>query len=903
MADQDTIIVIGSSNTAGFYANLYDVDDQSYARWFSQLKPTAATPAQAFTAAASDVITAVAHGLSNGLIVTVTSTGALPAGLTAATNYYVVQATTDTFKVSLTLGGAAVDITDAGTGVHTLTSYDPTPARPYTVQLEGTRMWTPRRPYASNHQRSVAAVDNTSPTISITYGGAAITPTPKVHQTMFILSGTGRSATNIATITAVTDPLLETGAAWTPTPAVGDTLVVLPTSHLIAVGGINAAGTTVTKTASTDDFDANDVGRYVLFLIPVDALSNSTRRIVSVDSTTQITLDAPLTGTFPPDSTGFVILDGANAVEDLASMQPPNAVLQPLTVHIDEVAPVYLTGLEYMNYDFTPFASPRNQDIPTESINSVPELSWNVRSKTARQLVALQLGVSASRLSPFKLDPVANDNLVGPLHDFLSLDYNPSSPNGIYPILTAAITSMRTLIEAEGNTMKVRGIFINLFDNDPNASYQHLYRLKANTILLRDSLRAFLGDSNIPWIMSGPYNYAGGPTHPNNEFVYDELFAIAAEDAQSGVVDTRVGYNASTIDNLHLDALAQVNLGQDYFTVWEPIHDRLLEASTAVDVSLCNRALTVIGEAPNITSLDPPEGSAHAQICATLFEDAVKTVADSRHWTFADNRASLQKVRLRLPHIVITVTQRLVETATPHGLKIGSPVTFEKAADGTGTVPAPLVAGTVYYVASAYVGPNQFAVTATVGGYGPVIFFTGVGSGLWRCFKESDRDGYAFMYALPSDCETERSVVPFGAPDDWPGMDGSLVGTPYSGTGVVATSRDGLNYSLDTGGFGSKKLIPFKRALSRGGDAVIYSSLGPADLIYSRDLSDTSLWPPLFKEAVMFQLASGLAGAIKREPKLVDWCIGKAQGYISEAARVDGHRVVDRQTQSYPWSR
>lgn len=75
-----------------------------------------------FTAdAGTDVVTASAHGLTNGQRVRLTSTGTLPAGLSAAIAYYVVNKTTNTFQVSLTSGGAAVDITDAGTGTHTFT--------------------------------------------------------------------------------------------------------------------------------------------------------------------------------------------------------------------------------------------------------------------------------------------------------------------------------------------------------------------------------------------------------------------------------------------------------------------------------------------------------------------------------------------------------------------------------------------------------------------------------------------------------------------------------------------------------------------------------------------------------------------------------------------------------------
>ena len=73
----------------------------------------------AFTAAVTDIITATAHGLSEGDCIWVSSSTTLPAGLSASTNYYVRDITTNTFKVSATRGGAVVDVTDTGTGTHT----------------------------------------------------------------------------------------------------------------------------------------------------------------------------------------------------------------------------------------------------------------------------------------------------------------------------------------------------------------------------------------------------------------------------------------------------------------------------------------------------------------------------------------------------------------------------------------------------------------------------------------------------------------------------------------------------------------------------------------------------------------------------------------------------------------
>jgi len=79
-----------------------------------------------FTAvAATDVITKAAHGYLTGLKVQVSTTTTLPAGLSAATDYFVIYIDANTFYLATSLvnaqAGTRIDITTAGTGTHTVT--------------------------------------------------------------------------------------------------------------------------------------------------------------------------------------------------------------------------------------------------------------------------------------------------------------------------------------------------------------------------------------------------------------------------------------------------------------------------------------------------------------------------------------------------------------------------------------------------------------------------------------------------------------------------------------------------------------------------------------------------------------------------------------------------------------
>lgn len=69
----------------------------------------------------TSTLTSAGHGLANGNIVFLFTTGALPTGLSSLTDYYVVTATTDTFQLAATSGGAAIGLSGGQSGTHTWT--------------------------------------------------------------------------------------------------------------------------------------------------------------------------------------------------------------------------------------------------------------------------------------------------------------------------------------------------------------------------------------------------------------------------------------------------------------------------------------------------------------------------------------------------------------------------------------------------------------------------------------------------------------------------------------------------------------------------------------------------------------------------------------------------------------
>jgi hypothetical protein len=74
------------------------------------------------TQAAPGVVSWTGHGLPNDTPIILTTTGTLPAGLTAGVILYIVNRATDTFQLSEAVGGVPITTASAGAGTHTATA-------------------------------------------------------------------------------------------------------------------------------------------------------------------------------------------------------------------------------------------------------------------------------------------------------------------------------------------------------------------------------------------------------------------------------------------------------------------------------------------------------------------------------------------------------------------------------------------------------------------------------------------------------------------------------------------------------------------------------------------------------------------------------------------------------------
>lgn len=126
----------GSSNGINYVSNSdFEVDASGWSAYSDTQTVTISVTSPA-------VFTTTSHGLAEGMPIILTTTGTLPTGFTVGTTYYVKVIDANTYNVSATLGGTAVNASGAGSGTHTTRPLRPLDATGGTATTTITRSTT-----------------------------------------------------------------------------------------------------------------------------------------------------------------------------------------------------------------------------------------------------------------------------------------------------------------------------------------------------------------------------------------------------------------------------------------------------------------------------------------------------------------------------------------------------------------------------------------------------------------------------------------------------------------------------------------------------------------------------------------------------------------------------------------
>jgi len=122
---------------------------------------SASTQITVTPAFASGIFTATAHGLQNGQLVGLNSSGLVPGNLSSFTKYFVTNAATDTFQLATSIGGIPVSFADNGTGTVTVTAASLVSIS-LNIEITGDQAVLPLRPTAR-----VAATTGSGQTVQL----------------------------------------------------------------------------------------------------------------------------------------------------------------------------------------------------------------------------------------------------------------------------------------------------------------------------------------------------------------------------------------------------------------------------------------------------------------------------------------------------------------------------------------------------------------------------------------------------------------------------------------------------------------------------------------------------------------------------------------------------------------
>lgn len=138
---------VGNAYAAGDQVYVIGDEHRIYECTAAHQGTTTSSATVTMTIASPCVITWNSHGKANNTAIVFTTTGALPTGLTVGTTYYVSGAAANTFNVSATIGGAAINTSGTQTGTHTAKTTSTAPAGrltgtdPLWIDLGPTNRW------------------------------------------------------------------------------------------------------------------------------------------------------------------------------------------------------------------------------------------------------------------------------------------------------------------------------------------------------------------------------------------------------------------------------------------------------------------------------------------------------------------------------------------------------------------------------------------------------------------------------------------------------------------------------------------------------------------------------------------------------------------------------------------
>lgn len=220
------------------------------------------------------------------------------------------------------------------------------------------------------------------------------------------------------------------------------------------------------------------------------------------------------------------------------------------------------------------------------------------------------------------------------------MSWSPGDSTNCFGRLCDVLDAAKIAFEKQGDTGECIGIVWAQGESDgavEDRANRYYYMCTALKAAVRQAIkdRGLVSGSahKIPWIQpkirSAPWPYSDKINAAIEQMVEEDSYSRTCEVDDLDVMP----------DNIHYKGSGMSDLSQRIFEEWASI-----QRMGTSEVDICNLALANIGETAKVTSIDPPDGSAQASLCATFYPLARDSLLQMGYWSFAIKRKALVEV-------------------------------------------------------------------------------------------------------------------------------------------------------------------------------------------------------------------------------------------------------------------
>lgn len=292
---------------------------------------------------------------------------------------------------------------------------------------------------------------------------------------------------------------------------------------------------------------------------------------------------------------------------------------------------------------------------PVYKFGALIETAWRMANAIGKRLVVAHLGVGGSSQVYAQVNNRTGfQGRLGWYDDDLAYDWTPARANGLAARLRRIVEwiAPRAVAASLGAAKRWKVLAADGWQGESDSTLAAGRALAPRSIpTFVDWLRSVVVGAQLspyPADAKLPVHWARITTFPFS--ILDTLGEINAAIARMQAFD---GFVASwnpdgqpkLLDAVHFTGVGEANNGKAVADLLLPLIDYALQfglGTGAVDVA--NSALSLIGDAPNVTALEPPNGTTQAKLCAQMLPDVRREILQSHPWTWATRRVALQTV-------------------------------------------------------------------------------------------------------------------------------------------------------------------------------------------------------------------------------------------------------------------